>query len=136
MASKSFYIWNAVAISGTNTVKSAVIRLNEDEDVFVDEATTSTATGVLSLEENNLPDDEYAAAVSGSAGATDVLREAANTTGWQQLDLSPATTVTVTAAMKNTFALEQPLPRKLRFSYTNATNSGAITAKARLKKGR
>lgn len=134
MASKSFYIWNAVAISGTTTYKSAVIRLGEDEDVFIDEETTSTATGTLSLEENNLPDDEYDLAVGAAAGATIAAREAANTTGWQQFDLSPTATVAVTAGLKNTFALEQPMPKKLRFSYTNATNSGAITAKARKRK--
>lgn len=131
MSAQPMYIWNALAISGTDTYKSLVFAPTADEAISVQEFTTSTATGTLSLEGNYLPDKAYEDAVSAAAGATREAREAANTTGWQQVDLDPSATITVTAAMKNTIILEQPLPRRMRFSYTNATNSGAITATIR-----
>lgn len=125
------YIWNATPISATNTTRSTVLVLGGDENVFVGENTTSTATGTLRLEGNILPDNEYYVAVAAAPGANWTLKEEANTTGWQQIDLLPDATIAITAGLANTIALLQPMPKRCRFVYTNATNSGVITATAR-----
>ncbi len=125
-------LYNAVAISGTSTVKSKVLALvakpGVQRSVGIVENTTSTATGVLKLEVNNRLDSEYAADVQAAAGADFVAKEAANTTGWVQHDLAPTATVAITAAMQNTISLPNFPFRRLRLSYTNNSNSGAINA--------
>lgn len=135
MSAQPMYIWNALAISGTDTVKSLVFAPKADEDVIVSFSFTSTATGTLSFEGYTKSDKEYEDAVSATAGATREAREAALTTGWQQHDLDPSATITVTAGLTNWIILEQPLPRRMRLSYTNATNSGTLTANIRFARG-
>lgn len=118
-------LFDAVAISGTNTVKSAVVtppRGQATPEYGVTYEFTSTATGALKVEVNNRRDEDYQRDVA-TAGS-----EAANTTGWVQRDLSPTATIAITAALTGTISLKGRFAR-WRLSYTNATNSGTVTAR-------
>jgi hypothetical protein len=117
-------IFDAVAVSGTTTYKSAVTRAplgTPPPEYGVTFEFTSTATGTLKLEVNNRSHQDY----SNDVGAG---TEAANTTGWVQRDLSPTATIAVTAALTGTIAVKGRFAR-WRLSYTNATNSGVLTAR-------
>lgn len=117
-------IFSAVAVSGTTTYKSTVVRAPQGVPVEygVTFESTSTAAGTLKLEVNNKTHQDYQNDVA-TAGS-----EAANTTGWVQRDLSPTATIAVTAASTNTIAVKSRFLR-WRLSYTNASGSGAITAR-------
>lgn len=118
-------IWNATAVSSTTTYKSAVTTCEHGTPPGEYLATfdfTSTAVGILKLEINNMGKDEYARAVA-SAGT-----EAANTSGWQQRDLSPTATIAVTAASSQNTTVKGRMVR-FRFSYTNSSGSGAVTGR-------
>lgn len=119
-------IFDAVAVSGTTTYKSAVTRAplgTPPPEYGVTFEFTSTATGTLKLEVNNKDHQTYSQDVS-SAGS-----EAANTSGWVQRDLSPTATIAITAALTGTISVKGRFAR-WRLSYTNATNSGVLTARS------
>lgn len=118
-----FTCWDAQAVSSTTTYKSGVTTCERGIGEYL--ATfdfTSTAAGALSLEINNMDKLTYDRAVA-SAGS-----EAANTSGWQPRDLSPTATITVTAASSHNAAVKGRMVR-FRFSYTNASGSGAVTGR-------
>lgn len=125
MSKSVFPIFDAVAVTGTNTYRSSVTTCPRGEaslEYGITFESTSTAAGTLSLEVSNLGDQAYAAAVA-SAGS-----EAANTTGWVQRDLSPSATIAVTAASTNTITTKRRF-RRFRLKYVNASGSGNITAR-------
>lgn len=118
-------IFNAVSVTGTTTYKSDVTRSprgSSDQECGVTFESTSTATGALKLEVNDRSHQDYANDVA-AAGS-----EALNTTGWVQRDLSPSATIAVTAASTCTITIKSRFLR-WRLSYTNATNSGTVTAR-------
>lgn len=118
-------IYDAVAVSGTTTYKSTATRCPRGPSTFECGVTfefTSTATGTLKLEVNNKDHQSYAQDIA-AAGS-----EAANTAGWVQRDLSPTATIPITAALTGTITVKGRFVR-WRLSYTNATNSGAVTAR-------
>ena len=118
-------IWDATALSSTNTVKSAVTTCPSGRppaEYLGTFAFTSTAVGTLKLEINNMGEQEYRQAVA-TAGT-----EAANTSGWQQQDLTPTPTIAVTAASSWDVTVIGRMVR-FRFSYTNSSGSGAVTGR-------
>jgi hypothetical protein len=118
-----FMLWDATAVTGVATFKSGVTICARDvADYLATFDFTSTAAGVLSLEINNKDEAAYRRDVA-AAGS-----EAANTTGWQQRDLSPTATITVTAASSHNVTLKGRMVR-FRFSYANASGSGAVTGR-------
>lgn len=127
--SDSAIVYNGVALSGTNTVKSSVA-IAEARNTTYHISVTGTPTGTLSLEVNTLPDRDYQAAVV-AAGS-----EAANTTGWIQHDLrggnmNPHVTTATQAlsgAALNLHLYYPPGAYRTRLSYTNASGTGTINA--------
>lgn len=123
MGRPSFAIFDATAVTGVATFKSAVVTCPRGSAEFqygVTGESTSTAAGTLKLEVNDRGEQDYELdkAAAGS--------EAANTTGWVQRDLTPTATIAITAASTWTVAVKRRFTR-FRFSYTNASGSGAIT---------
>ena len=131
-------IFKAVAVTGTNAYVSKVCELPEGMGATF--SLSSTATGTLKMQVNDLPDTDYRAAVSAAAGATQELKEAANTTGWVDADMrmgghnphvAAATFSMNGATTANVLALNFPPGQaRVRFIYTNATNSGVLTSSA------
>jgi hypothetical protein len=120
-----------VAVSGTDTYKSRVTGAAAEGVASYAFVKTGNAAGTLKLEVNNLTDSTYLAAVNAAAGATQTAKEAANTTGWMDCDLSPTDTITVAGG---TDPFEEPILlsefgfRRFRLSYTNASGTGNLQA--------
>lgn len=126
MSHPHFVIFNAVALSATNVVKSLVVtppRGSSNFDFGVTFEFTSTAAGTLVLQVSNRSRQGYEIDVA-AAGSED-----ANTNGWVQRDLSPTATIAVTAAATLTATVKRRWLR-WRFVYTNASGSGTVTARA------
>lgn len=129
-------LFDALAVSSTTTYKSKVVR--GDRPLHIAVKTTGTATGTLTGECNDMPDAVYQAAVV-AAGS-----EAANTAGWvPESFLQTPSGGAFTGAAQNTAAEKVAVsgpttatailpagPRRRRLSYTNATNTGVVTAYA------
>ena len=120
-------LFNAVAVSGTTTYKSEILKpgRGSPQEFLAQFEFTSTAAGTLSLEINNDHANDYAIAVA-AAGS-----EAANTTRWQQRDLSPTTTIAITAGATVNVTFKGRALR-MRFSYVNASGSGVLSGRVAL----
>jgi hypothetical protein len=90
---------------------------------------TNTGTGAIHLEVNNKPDQEYVRDVQAAAGADWTAKEAANTAGWTQRDLTPSATITVSAANpeRHDVELDHFAYRRARWVYTNATGNVTLS---------
>jgi hypothetical protein len=131
-------VFKATAVTGTNTYRSKVTELGGGKGYSFTVQLTSTATGTLSVWINNLEKVDYEAAVAAAAGSTRVDKEAANTTGWRQMDLrcggrnphmAAATQAMDGAGATATQVVSFPEgPARVRLQYVNATNSGALNA--------
>lgn len=122
-------IFQAVAASSTNTYKSRVSDRKESRH-FYNIQPTGTLTGTLGREVNDLPDEDYRAAVAAASGANDEEKEANNTVGWvaQSFLQSDVTNASATFAINGTTSFTAnmpPGPRRSRLTYTNATNTGS-----------
>lgn len=122
-------VFDAVAVSSTTVYKSRVSSPSDSGVICYTFSKVGNATGTLKLECNNLEYSVYQSAVNAAAGATPTLQEAANTTGWMDLDLSPTDTFAVltTNPITEPFLLTQIGFKRLRWSYTNATGTATIT---------
>jgi hypothetical protein len=113
-------LFSALAITGTNAYTSPVIETNgEVLDLLTALETTSTATGSWQWWVNLKIKNEYDADVA-AAGS-----EAANTVGWVKYGAA----ISVTAAFKDSSPLNGLIAPRARGVYTNATNSGALSAR-------
>ncbi len=126
---------SAVAVSGTTTYKSTVLRISKA--IPADASTpslsfitqhTGTATGTLSMEVSNLDDATYEAAVAAASGADRNAKEAANTTGWVAHDLLPTATIPIASPESNDLNLSAFCYARARLIYVNTTNTGTISA--------
>jgi|SRR6185295_6987554 len=120
-------IWDGQSVSSTTTYRSAVTKCPSGTPPAEYLATfdfTSTPNGTLSLEINNMQEVEYKQAVAAASGGL----EANNTTGWQQKDLSPSATITVTSGASQNVTVKGRMVR-FRFKYVNASSSGTVTGR-------
>ncbi len=117
-------VFSAVAVSSTTAYQSTVTELSggEERDMLYTLEGTSTATGSWQLFVNNKTKLEYDADVV-SAGSA-----AANVAGW----CAYGAAVSHTAALKTSVQYTNMTAQRCRMQYTNATNSGAITARLSL----
>jgi len=113
--SPSFKVWDAVAVSGTDTYKSASSNIQGARLVSYIVAFTGTMTGTLTVEVSNSSQDQV------NAG-TDTW------TTYSGISIPAITTAT-------TFGIElvDLAFGRVRLSYTNATNSGTVTATVTVK---
>lgn len=124
-------VFEAVAVSSTDAFRSRVSGVPASGCLSYAFVKTGNAAGTLKLEVNNLTDSTYSAAVNAAAGATQTAKEAANTTGWMDCDLSPTDTIAVAGG---TDPFEEPILltsfafRRCRLVYTNASGTGNISA--------
>jgi hypothetical protein len=127
------------SVSGTNNYKSAVFRQG-DRRCFAVASVNGTVNGLLRSEINNLPKDEYAAAVT-AAGS-----ELNNTTGWYKHDfrttdmdfpaittaatgsvsMDAASTNVTSAPVPAVIASLPPGPARRRFDFTNVSGTGTL----------
>lgn len=111
-------VFDAVAASGTNTYKSEWTDIRGMNEVSFHVVTTGTLTGALTVEVSNSTDEELAA----GTGLTPVVYDL----------ISPPA---ISGAMNFGLTLSPRGWGKVRLSYTNATNSGTITAQRGAKEG-
>jgi len=133
-------IFAAVAVSSTNTYKSAVSR-QPDKRHFYAPATTGDAAGTLGREINNLNEAAYGMALAAVRAAhpsyTEAQVEAANTAGWVpqsflQSDVTNAGATIAMAAAGGFSANMPPGPRRSRLTYTNSSGTGLLSCPLQL----
>lgn len=132
----------SASVSSTNVYKTRVIEQGRQR-LYLATKLTSTATGKLRSYINNLPRAEYEAAVEAASGTTRAEKEAANTTGWEQesfaaSDVPTGRTVAAGgeidmdgAGVNSVNANLPPGPLRRRLTFTNATNTGALSTTRR-----
>jgi hypothetical protein len=124
-------VWDALAVSSTTTYNSKVSTPSLSLGLSYTFTKTGTATGTLKWQVNNLSDLAYNRAVNAASADPDfTVREAANTTGWVDADLSPTDTISVPATNPYNEPILLTLVgfKRCRLVYTNATSTGTITA--------
>lgn len=127
-------LFTAVAVSGTNVYRSTVMKLAKHEGFLAifSHLAGSTNDGALAFQVQELDDKPYKDAVD-AAGS-----EAANTTGWRTIPLSAQTGSTVDAAGAivvtngdhHTVLIPALGNVRVRWQYTNATDSGTLNGVA------
>lgn len=128
MANKPIKVFTAESVTSTDTAKSRTTTRDDGEQWLIRHFTvdkTNTGTGTLSLEVNDMDNEEYAQAVA-AAGS-----EAANTSGWAPKPFSsPSDTVAITAANpeQHTIAV-RTRAKRARLTYTNATGTVVLTVR-------
>lgn len=125
MSKPHLVIWNATAVTGVATFRSAVItaaRGSANFDYGVTVEFTSTAAGTLSLEVNERGVQGYNIDVA-AAGTEDT-----NTNAWVQRDLSPTATIAIVAGATCTLVVKRRWTR-WRLKYANTSGTGTVTAR-------
>lgn len=110
-----FKVFSAVAVSGTTVYPSRPTEIPRQSELSYIVDTTGTLTGTLIVEVGNQTDEELAA----NADA-----------GWTTYD--KVTLPAISGVMRFGISL-RPTFGRARLKYTNATNSGTITAAATVK---
>lgn len=134
MANKPIKVFDAESVTSTDTAKSRTTTRNDGETWLIRHFTvdkTNTGTGTLSLEVNDMDNEEYAQTVEGTAGATFEAKEAANTTGWAPKPFStPSDTITITSANPEQHTISvRTRAKRARLTYTNATGTVVLTVR-------
>lgn len=130
--SEPFKVFDAVAVSGTDSYTSKVSRTPNSGNFAYIITKTGNAAGTAKWQVNSLEEATYNAAVSAASGSTQEEKEAANTTGWADADLSPTATITVTGGTDphNIPVLLTGVSfHRSRLVYTNASGTGTLTAR-------
>lgn len=123
-------IWDAVAVTGTNAYASRITHPS-GHGIWMAYAKTGDAVGVVKWQVNNLEESTYLAGVSAAAGATQLEKEAANTVGWQDVDLQPTATIAIPTTNPSSadVLLTFVAGKRSRFVYTNASGTGTINGR-------
>lgn len=131
-----------IATGGTTVYRSRVCEQGSRR-CYLSVFLTSTATGNMRSQINNLPRAEYEKAVAAAAGTTRAEKEAANTTGWRNESFTATDVPTgATVAAGGEIAMDgagvnrihanlPPGPLRRRLEYTNASNTGQLTVTRR-----